>query len=56
MDLWEYHATLCSDEELERLVKADFPATLYNTYCDFDDASVGELEKVAEMIARAMGV
>ena len=37
MELWEYHATLCSDAEREKLLSSNFPATIYNTYCDFDD-------------------
>ena len=52
MELWEYHATLCSDEERDRLVASDFPSTLYNTYCDFDDAGAADRHLAAEMIGR----
>ena len=50
MELWEYHATLCSDAELEKLLSSNFPATIYNTYCDFDDNAADARQNAAEMI------
>ena len=50
LELWEYHATLCSDEERRVLIASDFLATIYNTYCDFDDASALARQQVAKMI------
>ena len=50
MELWEYHATLCSDAEREKLLSSNFPATIYNTYCDFDDNSADARQNAAEMI------
>lgn len=52
MEVWEYHATLCSQAEREKLIAADFPASLYNTYCDFDDASADARQQAADMVAR----
>jgi len=50
VELWEYHATLCSESEREKLRASNFLTTLYNTYCDFDDASVTDRQQAAEMI------
>jgi len=52
VELWEYHATLCSDAERERLMGAPYLSTLYNIYSDFDDASAGGRQEAAEMIAK----
>lgn len=52
VELWEYHATLCSDAECERLARDRFLSTLYNIYSDFDDASQNERTAAAEMIAK----
>ena len=52
MELWEYHATLCSDDEREKLRTSKFPVTLYNTYCGFDDASADARKQAADMIGQ----
>ena len=52
VELWEYHATLCSESEQEKLGGSDFLTTLYNTYCDFDDASAADRQQAADMIAK----
>lgn len=52
VELWEYHATLCSDEERERLVVSPYLSTLYNMYSDFDDASEAGRQAAAEMIVK----
>ena len=52
MELWEYHATLAPPEELALLEATKFPVSVYNTYCDFDDASEADRKQAAEMIKR----
>ena len=50
IELWEYHATLCSDAERERLIASDFSSTIYNMYSGFDDASESGRESATDMI------
>ena len=52
MELWEYHATLAPPEELSLLEASKFPVSVFNTYCDFDDASEAHRRQAAEMIKR----
>ncbi|MGD8238086.1 MAG: TIM barrel protein [Armatimonadota bacterium] len=52
MELWEYHATLCQPEELAALEASSFAASIFNTYCDFDDASEADRRRAAEMTNR----
>lgn len=52
VELWEYHATLCSDSEREKLAKDSFLSTLYNMYSDFNDASESGRQSAAEMIKK----
>jgi sugar phosphate isomerase/epimerase len=52
VELWEYHATLCSEDERKRLMASDFASTLYNIYSDFNDASEAERMAAADMIAQ----
>lgn len=52
MELWEYHATLCSERERTALAESGFPATVYNAYCDFDDASADARRQAVAMIDR----
>ncbi|MFT5366816.1 MAG: sugar phosphate isomerase/epimerase [Candidatus Latescibacterota bacterium] len=52
IELWEYHATLCSDAERDRLIASDFPSTLYNMYSEFDDASEAGRQVATEMITK----
>lgn len=52
MELWEYHATLAPPEELALLESAKFPISVFNTYCNFDDASEADRRQAAEMIKR----
>jgi len=52
MELWEYHATLAPREELALLEAVEFPVSVFNTYCDFDDASESDRKQAAEMIKR----
>ena len=52
MELWEYHATLCPPAELAALKASTFPVAVFNTYCDFDDASEPDRRLAAEMIER----
>jgi len=52
MELWEYHATLAPPEELVLLEASKFPVSVYNTYCDFEDASESDRRQAAEMITR----
>ncbi len=50
MELWQYHATRCGEEELQALEGSDFPAAVFNIYSTFTDA---EMEEVAELTALA---
>ena len=52
MELWEHHATLCPDEELEALTGATFPASVFNTYCGFDDAAEPARGVATQMVDR----
>ncbi|MDP6779632.1 MAG: hypothetical protein QGI83_22950 [Candidatus Latescibacteria bacterium] len=52
MELWEYHATLCAQEELNALEEKATPVAVYNPYCDFDDASAGDRQSAVEMVQR----
>jgi len=52
MELWEYHATLCSEAELQALTGSPLPVAVYNSYCGFDDASVEARRTAAEMARR----
>lgn len=52
VELWEYHATLCTDAERERLVNSDFPMTLYNMYSGFEDASQSGRDSATKMIEK----
>ena len=52
MELWEYHAMLCSQAELAALTASSFPVSVYNTYCDFDDASQPDRDLAAERVRR----
>jgi sugar phosphate isomerase/epimerase len=52
IELWEYHATLCSDAERERLIASTFPNALYNMYSEFDDASQAGRKSATEMITK----
>ncbi|MDA0708817.1 MAG: hypothetical protein O3B73_01245 [bacterium] len=58
LELWEYHATLCSMAERERLIASPFPSTLYNMYSEFDDASRAGRQSATDMIKqlRSRGV
>ena len=51
MELWEYHAHIVFGRRTrEKLLSSNFPATIYNTYCDFDDPSADARQHAAEMI------
>ncbi len=52
MELWEYHATLCSDAERDALASASFPVTVFNTYCEFEDAAEPDRQRALEMVDR----
>ena len=52
MELWEFHATLCTATEQDKLIDSNFPVTVYNTYCDFDDGSAADRQQAAEIIGR----
>ena len=52
MELWEFHATLCSESEREKLIASDFRSVVYNTYCDFDDASADARQQAADLICK----
>lgn len=54
MELWEYHATLCSEAERKALEASSFPVAVYNSYGDFDDGSEDDRRGAAEMV-RALG-
>ena len=52
MELWEYHATRCGDDELAALAASPVPVAVFNTYCGFeDDARAGRL-RAAELTRR----
>lgn len=49
MELWEYHYTLASDEEREKLRAANIPF-IFNSYISFEKREDKEFEKIAEAI------
>ncbi|MHC4917909.1 MAG: sugar phosphate isomerase/epimerase family protein [Planctomycetota bacterium] len=50
MELWQYHATRCGEEELEALLACGWPPALFNIYPTFTGA---EMEEIAELSALA---
>lgn len=52
IELWEYHATLCSPEELGALEKSACPVAIFNSYASLDDDGEKDRQTVVEMTKR----
>ncbi len=52
MELWEKHATQCSEEELARLEASSLPVAIFNTYATMDDAASPARDKAVELTKR----
>lgn len=52
IELWEYHATLCSPEELAKLERSPLPISIFNSYAAFDDAGAPAREESLRAVER----
>ena len=52
IELWEYHATLCPPEELEKLERSPLPIAVFNSYASFDEAGAPAREETARHVRR----
>jgi hypothetical protein len=52
MELWENHALLASEQELEHLLNSQFPVGIYNTYVGFGAEEASTREQAANLATR----
>ena len=56
MELWEYHATKCSPDELALLEKAPLPVSIFNSYAVLDNAGERDRLETAKLTDRFQAV
>lgn len=52
IELWEYHATLCPPDDLEKVERSPLPIAVFNTYASFDEAGTPAREAAAQAVRR----
>lgn len=52
VELWENHAALCSDEELDHLEHSPLPVAVFNSYSGMGDGGLPEREQAARLANR----
>jgi sugar phosphate isomerase/epimerase len=50
MELWENHALLVTDDELNALTNSKLPVAIFNTYMGFTDKEIAAQERTAALI------
>lgn len=52
VELWEHHASMADDAELDAIKAGPAKVVYFNTYTDFSDADRPRMERAAELIGR----
>lgn len=52
IELWEYHATLCSPEELAKVEGSRLPIAVYNSYASFDESGKASRDEAVRAVKR----
>jgi len=52
MELWEYHATLCDEDERRALEASPCPVAIFNSYASMDESGADARAKAVELTKR----